>query len=169
MRETIRVRLEPAPVSAQGLQQRRADGQVAVLAALAVDHVNDHALAVDVGAVEHHQQGALEQATAGLDQPGHFFPAQDVGQLPAHLGIGQELAELVPVQGAHEEESQCGHAVLDRSRTEFSLLEQVGLIAAQVIGAKLVGRLAEVLCEWWRRCSCGARVPRASSCEGELQ
>ena len=120
----------------------------------------NHALAVDVGdlqpgdlgaahagAVEHHQQGALEQAAAGIDQTCYFFPAQDVGQLPAHLGIGQELAELVPVQGADEEESQCGHAVLDRSRTEFSLLEQVNLIAAQVIGAKLVGRLAEVLCE----------------------
>ena len=34
-----------------------------------------------------------------------------------------------------------------RSRTEFSLLEQVNLIAAQVIWAKLVGRLAKVLRE----------------------
>ena len=44
----IGARLEPAPVGAQRLQQRRAQGQIAVLAALAVDHVDDHALAVDV-------------------------------------------------------------------------------------------------------------------------
>ena len=126
--------LEPAPVGAQGLQQRRAQGQVAVLVSLAVDHVDDHALAVDVGdlqpgdlgathacAVENHQQRALEQTAAGIDQTCHFLLAQDVGQLPAHLGIGQELAELMPMQRAQVEEAQCGHVVLDRSRCELSL------------------------------------------------
>ena len=139
---------------------RRAQGQVAVLAALAVNYVKDHALAVDVGdlqpgdlgaaharAVGHHQQGALEQAAAGLDQPGHFLPAQDVGQLPARLGIGQELAELMPMQSAHEEEPQCRDAVLDRSRAELPLLEQIRLVAAQMLQAKLVGGLAKVFCE----------------------
>ena len=64
-------RLAPAPVGPQCLEQRRAQRQIAVLAALAFDHVDDHALAVDVGelqprnfaaahagAVENHQQGA---------------------------------------------------------------------------------------------------------------
>ena len=128
--------------------------------ALAVDHVNDHALAVDVGdlqprdlgaahagSVKNHQQRALEQAAAGVDQTRDFFLAEDVGQLPAHLRIGQELAELMATERAHEEEPQCGHVVLDRSRAEFSFPEQIGLVAAQMIRTELVRRLAEVLCE----------------------
>jgi hypothetical protein len=88
--------------------------------------VKDHALAVDVGdlqprylgttharAVQNHQQRALEQAAAGIDQTCHFFPAQDLGQLPANLGIGQELAELMPTERAYEQKPQRSHMVLD--------------------------------------------------------
>ena len=42
--------------------------------------------------VENHQQCALEQAAAGVDQTCDFFLAQDVGQFPLHLGVGQKLA-----------------------------------------------------------------------------
>ena len=48
---------------------------------------------------------------------------------------------------AHVEEPQCGHVVLDASRAELEFPEQVGLIAAQIIGTELVRRLAEVLCK----------------------
>ena len=37
-----------------------------------------------------------KQAVAGIDQTRHFVLAQDLGELAAHLRIGQELAELVP-------------------------------------------------------------------------
>src|ERR1035441_3147128 len=86
----IGLRLEPAPVGAQRLQQRRAQGQVAVLVELAVDHVDDHALAVNVvdlqasnlgaahaRAIKDHQKSTLEQVVAGVDQPGHFFRSED--------------------------------------------------------------------------------------------
>ena len=122
-----------------------------------MDH---HALAVDIGhlqandlgaaharAVEHHQQRARKQATACLNQTRHFFTAQDVGQLAAHPGVGQKVAKLGPVQCAQVKEPQRRDVVLDGSRTEFSFLEQVDLVAAQVIGAKLVRALAEVLRE----------------------
>ena len=111
-----------------------AQGQVAVLVSLAIDHMEDHALAVDVGdldpgefgaahagSVKNHQQRALKQAAAGVDQTTHFFLAEDAGQLPPCLGIGQELAELMAMKRAHEEESQRGHVVLDRSRAELEL------------------------------------------------
>ena len=159
-RKQVVAGLEPAPVGTQGLQQRRAEGKVAVLVALAVDHVDNHALAVDIGdlqpgdlgaahacAVENHQQRALEQAAAGLDETRHFLPAEDVGQLPAHLGIRKELTELVAVERAYEKEPQCGHVVLNRSRAEFSLLEQIGLVTAQMVGTELVRGLAEMLRE----------------------
>ena len=48
-REQIVTRLEPSPVDTQVLEQGRAQGQVAVLVSLAIDHMDDHALAVDVG------------------------------------------------------------------------------------------------------------------------
>ncbi len=45
-------RLEPAPVSTQRLQQRRAQRKIAILAALALDHADDHPLAVDVAQLQ---------------------------------------------------------------------------------------------------------------------
>ena len=47
----------------------------------------------------------------------------------------------------HEEEPQCGHVVLDASRAELKLREQIGLVGAQMILTELVRRLVEVLCE----------------------
>jgi len=127
---------------------------------LAVDDMDDHALAVDVGdldpgelgaahagSVKNHQQRALKQTAAGVDQTRDFFLAEDAGQLPGALRIGQELAELMATQRAHEEEPQCGHVVLDRSRAELELREQIGLVAAQMIRTELVRRLVEVLGE----------------------
>src|SRR6516225_2715502 len=96
--------------------------------ALAVDHVEDHALAVNVGelqpdnlgaahtgAVENGQKCALEKTAAGLDQVRHLFPAEDVGQLPLHLGIGKKLIEPAAAKRVHEKEAQRGYMVLDRS------------------------------------------------------
>jgi len=86
----------------------------------------DHALAVDVGdlqprdlgaahacAIKNQHQGTLEQVAAGVDQTCDFFLAENVGQLPPRLGIGQVLAELMTMKRAHEEEAQCGHMVLN--------------------------------------------------------
>src|ERR1035437_4115827 len=144
--------LEPAPVGAQSLQQCRTERQVAILPALAVHHVDNHALAVDVGylqpgnlgaaharAVENHQQCALEQAAAGVDQTRDFFLAQDVGQFPLHLGIGQKLAEPGALQGPDVEEAQGGNVVLHGAWRQLAHLQQVGLIGAQLVGAKLIG------------------------------
>ena len=79
--------------------------------------MNDHALAVDIahlepdqlgaahpGAIKNHQERALEQAAAGVDQASDFFPAEDLGQLFPYPRERKELAELVPVQSANKEE-----------------------------------------------------------------
>jgi hypothetical protein len=99
------------------------------------------------GSVRHHQQSALKQAAAGVDQPCDFFLAEDVGQLLPRLGIGQILAELMATKRADEEEPQCGHVVLYGSRAELKLREQIGLVAAQMIRTELVRRLVEVFGE----------------------
>jgi hypothetical protein len=72
--------LQPLPVLAQFVEQLGAEHHVAILASLAASYVNHHALAVDVckfqvrqfgttqsGGVEHHQQGAVEGSTRGID------------------------------------------------------------------------------------------------------
>src|SRR5450631_1235653 len=159
-REQIDAGLEPSPVDTQVLEQGRAQGQIAVLVPLAVHHMEDHALAVDVGdldpgqfgaahagSIKNRQQRALKQAAAGVDQTCDFFLAEDAGQLPRTLRIGKELAELMTMKRAHVEEPQCGHVLLDASRTELELPEQISLVAAQIIRTELVRRLAEVLCE----------------------
>src|SRR4051794_27397418 len=53
----IHLRFLPAPVLAQGIEQRRAEGNIAVLAALALADVDHPALAVDIGHLEMTQLG----------------------------------------------------------------------------------------------------------------
>ena len=48
----ICLRLHPAPILAQGVQQLRGQQDVAVTAALALANMNDHAFAVDIADLE---------------------------------------------------------------------------------------------------------------------
>src|SRR5664279_439222 len=125
--------LEPTPVSTQGLEQRRAKRKVAVLASLAVDNSNDHALTIDVaelqtgyfgaahaGAIKHHQNRAVKQRPAGVDQPLNFFLAEDAGKLPAHARIRNEVTELEALQRANVKKAQSGHVVHYRARGQLA-------------------------------------------------
>jgi len=100
-----------------------AQGQITVLVSLAIDDMDDHAW-LSMWAIlsrasserrirfrKYHQQSALKQTAAGVDQTCDFFLAENVGQLPPRLGIGQVLAELMTMKRAHEEEAQCSHMV----------------------------------------------------------
>src|SRR5437660_12923527 len=88
-------------MSAQFFEQDGAEHHVAVLVTLTVLNVHDHASAIDVadlqerelgaahaGAVEGHQNGAIEGSRRSLDELGYFFLAEDSGQEIALLGIG---------------------------------------------------------------------------------
>jgi len=143
-------------VCAHGLEQCRTQRQVAILASLAVDHADDHALAVDIsplqarrlrtshpGAIEQHQQRAVEQGSTRVDQTRYFFLAEDAGKLLRHAWIRNVLAELIALQRTHVEKTQCGYVVLDRARRQLARLQQVRLVGAQVIRAQLLRRLAE--------------------------
>ena len=150
--EQVDLRLEPALVGAQGLQQRLAQWQVAILATLAVYHADDHPLAVDVvdlqaddlgaahpHAIEDHQQSSLKQTITRVDQTSDFFLAQNAGQLPLKSRIGQELTELRSPQCAYKEEPQNRNMVLNGPRRQLPLLQQVGLIGTQMLWAELIG------------------------------
>jgi hypothetical protein len=50
--EHVELRLPPTPILSQGLQQSRAQRQIAIFAALARHHADDHPLAVNVADLE---------------------------------------------------------------------------------------------------------------------
>ena len=73
------------------------------------------------GAVENHQQRAPEQVPAGVDQPCDFLLAQNAGQPPMPSRVGQELAELVALQRAHEQETQRSNVVNNAADRQLAL------------------------------------------------
>ena len=159
--EQVGLRLEPSPVGPQRLQQRWAQRQVTILASLAVHDMNDHALAVDVGDLQPCDFGrgasrcrtepsaacARNRLLLASIRRATSSRLRILGSFLRRLGIGQELAELMPMKRAYEQEPQRSHMVLDCSRVQLPHLEQIGLIGAKMIGTELVWGLAKVLCE----------------------
>jgi hypothetical protein len=94
--------------------------------------------ATHAGSIENDQQSAPEQVPAGVDQPCNFFLAQNARQSLTLSWIGQKLTKLRALQRAHVQEAQCSNMVEDASDGQLPLLEQIGLISAQMIQAKLV-------------------------------
>ncbi len=90
-------------------------------------------------------QGASEVAAwngrpeSHTSHPGSALWATDV------VASGGNLIRRVrPVQGLHEEETECRASLLDGAGGELAVFEQVGLIGADVLRSKLVGALPEV-------------------------
>jgi hypothetical protein len=83
------LRLHPSPVAPQFFEQSRTQRHIAVAPALALTHMNHHALAVDVGGlqlaefgaanarrVQRHQHGAVQPVGGGGQQLADFLPAE---------------------------------------------------------------------------------------------
>jgi len=111
--------LEVAPVLPQALQQDGAEHHVSIFPAFAALDVHDHARAVDIkdfessdlrtaraGPVEGHQNGAVEGAGCGVNEPGDFFLAQDRGEAEPHLGVGRLGRAPRFLERLDEEEAQ---------------------------------------------------------------
>src|SRR5438445_11653847 len=77
---------KPAPVDAKGIEQLRAEHEIAILASLASPNMTDHPLAVHVAdlevrhlcatrvrAIEHHQQDAIEGKLCRDKHTSHFY------------------------------------------------------------------------------------------------
>ena len=124
----VELRLAPAPVLAQRLEQGWAERQVTIFAALARHHTDDHPLAIDVadlemrefgpshaGAVERHQQRPSKKIPGRVDQMRNFFPAQHRWQPAPILRVWQEIAELIALESLDEEEPQRRHLVDHRT------------------------------------------------------
>ena len=105
---------------AQFLEQDGAEHDVAVLAALAALNGHDPGSAIDVpdlparelsgaahaGAVEGHQNGAIEGSRRSIEELGYFFLTEKGGQAIALLGIGRVGNAPGPLERLDVEEAQ---------------------------------------------------------------
>ena len=116
--------LQPAPVDAKGIEQLRAEHDIAVLAPLASPDMNDHPLAVDIAdlqvrhfcatcarGIERHQQDAMKGKLCRVDQPRDFFLAEHLRQVQNLLRIRRLGNAPAALQHLDIEEAQSGQAL----------------------------------------------------------
>jgi len=125
------------PVAAQALQQLFADGNLAELVSLSL-HPHDLPLSIDVSGLE---VGAFTQTQSAVvhdgEQPpkasfpdrvqqgGHLFPADDVGQQLHAMELDVVPALPWPAQMISEEGAQCAQRLVDRRVLQLAISLQV--------------------------------------------
>jgi hypothetical protein len=133
------------PVFTEFFEQLSTEHHVSVFASLAPLDVNHHALAVDIaelevrqlgipssGGIKRHQQSAMERSAGRIDELRNFFLAEDgretVGLFRIRsLGNAPGLLKRLSVK-----EPQGGQSDRNGARRQLSLLEQLGLVFANV-------------------------------------
>src|ERR1035437_9519063 len=156
----LRLAPESAPVSAQRIEQLRAEHYIAVLAALAFPDVNHHPLAVDVAdlqvgrfcaactsGIKRHQKDAMKGGVRGVDQARDLLLAEYLGKMTNLLRVGRLGDAPAALQHVNVEEPQSRQTQDDGVRTELQLSEEHRLVLANVFWAKLIGRTAKVPAE----------------------
>src|SRR5579871_6126905 len=106
-------------MSAQFLEQDRAEHDIAVLPAFAVLNVHDHSSAIDItdlqarelgaartGAVQGHQNGAIERGRRSIDELGDFVLTENSRQAITLLGIRSVGNAPRPLERLDVEEAQ---------------------------------------------------------------
>ncbi len=147
-------------MSAQFLEQDGAEHHVAVLVTFAALNVYDHASAIDIadlearefgaahaGAVEGHQNGAIEGSGSGIDELRDLFLTENGGQAIAFLGIGSIGNAPGPFERLDVEEAQGAEMVGHRTGSQFVHSEELRLVLADVLRSQAIGRAVEVLGE----------------------
>src|SRR6266704_3588562 len=136
---------QPVPVLPEFVKQLWAEQHISVSAAFAALDVNDHALAVDIadfqarefgtpesGGVEGHQQSAMQGRPRRIDEPRNFFLAQDRWHMKCFFWIGGLFDAPGFLESLGVEESESRETLRHRVGRELPLLEQLGLIFANV-------------------------------------
>src|SRR5260370_37278048 len=136
---------QPVPVLPEFVEQPGAEQYIAVFAAFTALDVDHHALAVDVtnfqacefgtaesGGVERHQQSAMQRRASCMDESRHFFLAEDRWQVKGLLRVGRLGNAPGFLERFRVEESESCKTLRHRVRRELPLVEQRGLIFADV-------------------------------------
>src|SRR5450631_4124658 len=172
----LRLAPESAPVSAQRIEQLRAEHYIAVLASLALPDVNHHPLAVDVadlqvgrfcaacaGGIHRHQQDAMKGGVRRLNQLRDFFLTEHPWKVTHLLRIGRLGDAPVALQHVDIEEPKRRQPHDYGVRTVLQLGEEHRLVLANVLWAKLIGRAPEIPAEVRNAVQVGA-----DGCGGEV-
>src|ERR1700692_4314890 len=167
---------ESAPVSAQRIEQLRAEHDISVLASLALPDVNHHPLAVDVadlqvgrfcaacaGGIKRHKKDAMKGCIRGVDQARDLLLAEYPWEVANLLRVGRLGDAPVALQHVNVEETQRCQTQDYGVRTVLQLGEENGLILANVFRAKLIGRATKVPAE-----VCNTVQVAADGCRGEV-
>ena len=133
------------PVLAQFFEQLGAEQDIAVFAALSSADMNHHALAVDIadlqvcylrtpqtGSVERHEQSAMEGSASGIDESCDFLLAEDRWKVVVLFRIGSLGDAPGFLERLDVEKAQSRQVVRNGTRRQLPLLEQVGLVFANV-------------------------------------
>src|ERR1019366_6322241 len=115
----LRLAPESAPVSAQRIEQLRAEHDIAVLAALALPDMDHHPLAVDVadlqvgrfcaacaGGIERHKKDAMKGGVRGEDQARDLLLTEYPGKVTHLLRVGRLGDAPVALQHMNVKEAQ---------------------------------------------------------------
>jgi hypothetical protein len=171
---------ESAAVTLQFLQEFRAEHDIAVLAALSALDVNDHSFPVDIahlqmcqfgtpqsGGVQSHQQDTVKHCRSSIDEPRYLFRAEDLRKTESLARVGCFSNRPWSPQRRHEEESKRRGSLGDCVGSQFALTEQIRLILAKLVWAKLIRWAFEIARQVFERFDVGAygtlRVIRRSS------
>ena len=98
-------------------------------------------------AIQRHQHRAVKEILGARDQPLHFVRAEDDRQPARTLGIRQVLLHVPPLEHAQIEEAERRQLGDDRAHGQASLLEQVDLVAPEIVGTDAVEPLPDVSVE----------------------
>ena len=136
-----RLPLRRPPIPAQGCQKNWRKRDVAVLAALRLPDVEHHALAVDVTAaqaqdfggaqtpaVAGHEQGAVLEVGAGVEDGRHLLGGKNLGECPALLLVRHPLDVPVLVQALAVEEAGSAGGLVESGEADLALGGEVPLI-----------------------------------------
>ena len=144
-----------APPGAQALEQHRREHGVAILATLALLDAQRHAPTVDVAhlechhlaraqpsAVSHRERRLVLQVAGRGDQAGDFLTAQHHRQRVRNTHRLHLVHQFAVIERDFEEELQPGDRGIERDRRD-ALIDQVQLVAPQILDAGGVGRAPE--------------------------
>jgi len=136
---------QSVPVLPEFVEQLCAEQYISISAAFAALDVNDHALAVDIadfqarefgtpesGGVQRHQQSAMQWRSSRIDEPRHFFLAENRWQVNSLLRVRSFFDAPGFLERFRKEKSERRETLRHRVRRELPLLEQLGLIFTNV-------------------------------------
>src|ERR1700690_1294964 len=89
----------------------------------------------------------MREIAGGVDQAGHFLPAEDVGQAPWRFWIREIGPQVRPLECPGEEELHGRHALLHGIGRQLSVAQQMELKLANMFRPELIRRLVEVVGE----------------------